>query len=729
VIVVLFYHVVIFKEEIAMKRNKKLMGTVALCAVLFISAGTGKVVEPQELQKSAGELQFTGRFLSPALDGTSQEPIKVTALKTGKGSNKKSTDEDLKWEITGDNTTSILRAGRAGRFRVEWFDEAGNIALATVITTKKGAISIPENEFWPSRNRIRIIRNQADLDAVSGYNSAEGKWSSGVVNIFPKDIASWKAADTGAKLDGIVIAKDADVKLFLPGELIPSVPGMTAEDANTFYVPAGKFLRVRSGGKFQLRSGLRPDDYDKITLLVGGVGTSSPKVSAPHESSSDAESFLNNEFQHAIEIEEGGLFILGSDLASATDKTGGLAGFPVGRPDDSVLILADGKSFDASGKPSNYAGSIKIDGEFRVSCAGGAGVAKIWTINDLTGNGTTIKGKGKMAIYGKNAVKGAAIFAINLFDRGEFSNGMETIDVPYIEVGTMEIIADGIEGIYNPDGTVDGSPGYRNNANSGFYYVGGVGTIKIDNMIVKSTHTGVTADSTVALANFNTAAGILGGVVTDHGPTFELKEVEIFNAAAKDTDGPLSAIYTVQGTATATVTGTVKVSAPNGGAAAIVSTGHGRWTGPEKTKSTIGSVQINASGKNAFFQSNTFDGYGTYVSGDVTIRANNDGSIASFVGKVPPGPDMGKGGTKGQAPEAEDVRDEQFVVQGGEVSIDGNVVIENRAASHYALFKNTAKTSLGSLSINGIKFTTENLPSAADGKIRIDNTGTLTIRQ
>jgi hypothetical protein len=399
----------------------------------------------------------------------------------------------------------------------------------------------------------------------------------------------------------------------------------------------------------------------------------------------------------------------------------------VGRPDDATLWLADGKSIGADGKPSNYAGAIKVDGELRISSAGGAGVAKIWTFEYADPKGTTLIGKGKLSIYGKHEQKGAALFAINEFDRGELSNGMDTTDVPNITLGTIEIIGDGIEGIFNPDGSIDGSPGYRNNANAGFYYVGGTGLVDVGKMIVKSTNTGVTADTTVALANFNTAAGILGGKVTDVGPTFKLGEVEIYNAAKNDEDGPLAAIYTVQGVATATVKGAVKIDAPNGGAAAIVATGHGRWTGPEKTNSTIGSVIISAAGKNAFFQSNTFEGYGTQVKGDVTIRANYDGTIAPFVGRVQPGPGMGRGGTKGVAPEAEDVRDEQFVVQGGEVVIKGRVTIENAHATYYALFKNEAKTRIGSLSINGEKLPKGTPASVTNGKVRVENTGSLTI--
>jgi hypothetical protein len=588
-----------------------------------------------------------------------------------------------------------------------------------------------------TQSRIRIIRSQADMDAITGFNGRAWEPNS-KITFLNKDIRNWLAADNGLPFDGVVIATGANVKLFLPGELIPQQPGLSAVDANTFYIPAGKFLKVQPGAVLQLWSGMSADDFDSSTLIVGGVGTSNSQVSeAPAGGNvKTAASILNREYPYAIEIEAGGLFILGSNSPSAVDKTGGTPG-SIGKSDNATLWLADGKSLNASGKPSPYAGFIKIDGELRVSCAAGAGVAKIWTIDNLTGNGSTLAGKGKLSIYGLHPVKGTAIFAINEFDRGALSNGMDWIDVPSITLGTIEIIAEGVEGIYNPDGSVDGSPGYRNNANAGFYYVAGDGAIKVDKMIVKSNHANVTADTTVALANFNTAAGILGGTVTDHGPTVELGEVEIYNAAVNDVDGPLSAIYTVQGVITATVAGAVKVSAPMGGAAAIVSTGHGRWTGPEKTISRMGSVQISSAGKNAFFQNNTFDGYGTYVSGDVLISAFHDGTVASFVGSVPPGPDMGKGGVKGSAPEAEDVRDEQFVNQGGEVRIDGRVIAENTAVgsgrNHYTLISvgQGAKTSVGSLTVNNtvIEPSSNLTSSGGSGALRIVNNGAFSVER
>jgi hypothetical protein len=611
-----------------------------------------------------------------------------------------------------------------------WNRAAVAVSVIAILFVLAGCASSPGGGGG-DQGRVRIIRSQKDMDAVTGLGG--GAWAQdSKIAILGKDIRGWLAADNGLPVDGIVIAGGANIKLYLPGELVPKQPGMDAADANTFYVPAGKFIKVQSGATLQLWSGMSADDFDSTTLVVGGTGTSNPQVSAAPagDNVKTAVSILNKDYPYAIEVESGGIFILGSDSPSAVDKTGGVPG-SAGKPDNATLWLADGKSLDANGKPSPYAAFIKVDGEFRVSCAAGAGVAKIWTIDNLTGNGSTLAGKGKLSIYGLHPVKGTALFAINEFDRGDLSNGMDRLDVPSITLGTIEIIGEGVEGIYNPDGSVDGSPGYRNNANAGFYYVAGNGTINVGRMIVKSNHANVTADTTVALANFNTAAGILGGTVTDTGPTVELGDVEIYNAAVNDADGPLSAIYTVQGVINVTVTGTVTVEAPKGGASAIVATGHGRWTGPEKTISRIGSVQVSSSGKNAFFQNNTFEGYGTYISGDVVVRANHDGTLASFVGRVPPGPDMGKGGVKGSAPEAEDPRDEQFVTQGGEVRIGGKLVVENTAAGHFALVSTErgAKTGVGFLTINGTAIVpAANLSSSGgSGAIRIVNNGAFSV--
>ena len=557
--------------------------------------------------------------------------------------------------------------------------------------------------------RVRVIRTQEDMNALLGFN---GGWSANSkIGFLNDDVREWKAADTGLPFDGVVIEHGANIKVCVPGKVV-------SYGEKTLFVPAGKFIKVKSGAKLQIWSGKTLYDFDTFHFIVGGTGTSNPEVSQK-TSNTAAVSVLDNSFKHAIDIDKGGTLILGSNSAKASDSA--------------VLWLADGRSIGADGNPSPYAGSIRINGDLQVACGAGAGVAKIRTVRNLRGTGSTLTGNGRLYIRGLNKLHGNAIFAINEFDRGEYSDGMDWIDEPYIKLRTIEIVADGIEGIYNPDGTVDGSPGYRNNATAGFYYVAPSGTIDVDHMIVKCTNKGTTADATVALANFNTERGILGGKVTQSGPKARLGDVYVYNAAAKDKDGPLSAIYTVQGVFDATVDGKVKVECPNGGAAAIVSTGHDRWTGAEKTISRMGSVEVTSKGKNAFFQSAAFDGFGTYVKGNVTISGRNDGKIAPFIGAVPPGPDMGKGGKIGVAPEAEDVRNEQFVVQGGIVDIGGKVSVANTDKNFYTLVSNEkgSMTTVGSLFINGTPLgASENAVSlGTNGRSRFVNEGTFTIKQ
>ena len=557
--------------------------------------------------------------------------------------------------------------------------------------------------------RVRIIRTQEDMNALLGFN---GGWSANSkIGFLNEDVREWKAADTGLPFDGVVIERGANIKVCVPGKVV-------SYGEKTLFVPAGKFIKVKSGAKLQIWSGKTSYDFDTFHFIVGGTGTNNPEVSQKADSTA-AVSVLNDSFKHAIDIDKGGTLILGSNSAKANDSA--------------VLWLADGRSIGADGNPSPYAGSIRIDGNLQVVCGAGAGVAKIRTVRNLRGAGSTLTGSGRLYIRGLNKIHGNAIFAINEFDRGEYSDGMDWIDEPYIKLGTIEIVADGIEGIYNPDGTVDGSPGYRNNATAGFYYVAPSGTIDVDHMIVKCNNKGTTADATVALANFNTERGILGGKVTETGPKARLGDVYVYNAAEKDKDGPLSAIYTVQGVFDATVDGKVKVECPNGGAAAIVATGHDRWTGAEKTISRMGSVEVTSKGKNAFFQSAAFDGFGTYVKGDVTIRGHNDGKIAPFIGAVPPGPDMGKGGKSGVAPEAEDVRNEQFVVQGGIVDIGGKVSVVNTDKNFYTLVSNEkgSTTTVGLLFINGTPLgASENAVTLGmNGQSRFVNEGTFTIKK
>ncbi|WP_031490768.1 hypothetical protein [Succinivibrio dextrinosolvens] len=571
--------------------------------------------------------------------------------------------------------------------------------------------------------RIRVIQSQSQMDALLGF---DGEWNSATATGFLSgDVREWRAADTGLPFDGVIIASGANVKVCLPGEI--------QKEKNTFYIPAGKFVLVQKGGMLQVHSGLNKKDFDHTTLIVGGTGTSNTSVSkAPTDKDAkNAGSIFNPNYTHALEIQEGGTFILGSDKADAKNTKGPDAK-KLGEADNAVLWLADGRSIAENGKKSPYAGDIKVDGILKVSSAAGAGVAKIRTVRNLQGKGTTLTGKGKLLIEGLNQTHGNAIFAINEFDRGALSDGFDRKDVPEISLGAIEIIGHGVEGIYNPDGSVDGSPGYRNNANAGFYYVGANGTIDVGSMIVKSTNPGVTADSTVALANFNTAAGILGGKVTKKGPKVKLGEVIIENQAKDDHDGPLSAIYTVQGVIDSTVTGKVSVTAPGGGAAAIVSTGHARWTGPEKTKSVMGDVTVTSKGRNAFFQTNTFGGYGTTVNGNLYVQGYDDGTIAKFVGSVPPGPDMGKAVKLGQAPNAEDVRHEQLLVQGGKLTVTGEVSVENTAKEKPTIIRvnRKARAQLGSLKVNNEQIQpVKNLKKLITSDSKLINKGVLTIEQ
>ena len=94
---------------------------------------------------------------------------------------------------------------------------------------------------------------------------------------------------------------------------------------------------------------------------------------------------------------------------------------------------------------------------------------------------------------------------------------------------------------------------------------------------------------------------------------------------------------------------------------------------------------------------------------------------------------MGKGGKPGIAPEAEDVRNEQFIIQGGIVDIGGKVSVENTNKNFYVLVSNEkgATTTVGSLSINGTPISAnENASSiGVTGQSRFINEGTFTIKQ
>ena len=94
---------------------------------------------------------------------------------------------------------------------------------------------------------------------------------------------------------------------------------------------------------------------------------------------------------------------------------------------------------------------------------------------------------------------------------------------------------------------------------------------------------------------------------------------------------------------------------------------------------------------------------------------------------------MGKGGKSGVAPEAEDVRNEQFVVQGGIVDIGGKVSVVNTDKNFYTLVSNEkgSTTTVGSLFINGTPLgASENAVTLGmNGQSRFVNEGTFTIKK
>jgi hypothetical protein len=98
---------------------------------------------------------------------------------------------------------------------------------------------------------------------------------------------------------------------------------------------------------------------------------------------------------------------------------------------------------------------------------------------------------------------------------------------------------------------------------------------------------------------------------------------------------------------------------------------------------------------------------------------------------------MGRGGTPGQYPEAEDTRNEQFVNQGGEVRINGRLTVENSAvnanSSYYTLVSTErgARTTVGSLVINGttISPSANVTTSGGSGQLRLVNNGTFAVSQ
>lgn len=78
-------------------------------------------------------------------------------------------------------------------------------------------------------DRVRVIRNQEDMNALLGFN---GGWSANsTIGFLNGDIREWKAADTGLPFDGVVIERGADVKVCVPGKVI-------SYGQKTLFVPA-----------------------------------------------------------------------------------------------------------------------------------------------------------------------------------------------------------------------------------------------------------------------------------------------------------------------------------------------------------------------------------------------------------------------------------------------------------------------------------------------------------
>ncbi|MBQ3678462.1 MAG: hypothetical protein II929_02960 [Succinivibrio sp.] len=146
----------------------------------------------------------------------------------------------------------------------------------------------------------------------------------------------------------------------------------------------------------------------------------------------------------------------------------------------------------------------------------------------------------------------------------------------------------------------------------------------------------------------------------------------------------------------------------------------------------MGDVTVTSKGRNAFFQTNTFGGYGTTVNGNLYVQGYDDGTIAKFVGSVPPGPDMGKAVKLGQAPNAEDVRHEQLLVQGGKLTVTGEVSVENTAKEKATIIRvnRKARAQLGSLKVNNEQIQpVKNLKKLITTDSKLINKGVLTIEQ
>ncbi|MFC2280813.1 MAG: hypothetical protein ACFNLN_04475, partial [Treponema socranskii subsp. buccale] len=100
--------------------------------------------------------------------------------------------------------------------------------------------------------RVRIIRTQEDMNALLGFN---GGWSANSkIGFLNEDVREWKAADTGLPFDGVVIERGANIKVCVPGKVV-------SYGEKTLFVPAGKFIKVKSGAKLQIWSGKTLYDF------------------------------------------------------------------------------------------------------------------------------------------------------------------------------------------------------------------------------------------------------------------------------------------------------------------------------------------------------------------------------------------------------------------------------------------------------------------------------------
>ena len=93
---------------------------------------------------------------------------------------------------------------------------------------------------------------------------------------------------------------------------------------------------------------------------------------------------------------------------------------------------------------------------------------------------------------------------------------------------------------------------------------------------------------------------------------------------------------------------------------------------------------------------------------------------------------MGKAVKLGQAPNAEDVRHEQLLVQGGKLTVTGEVSVENTAQGHPTTIRvnRKARAQLGSLKVNNEQIQpVNNLKKLITSDSKLINKGVLNIEQ